>query len=79
MDRSMLVALVDEVLDAQAGPQSEVVFLPESEDAGDGQAAPFPLFIEERNRPASGRFQSSLGLGTGGTMIPCPAPAVAGV
>ncbi len=49
---------MDQVLDAEAGTQGEMVFFPESENAGDGLAAPFPLLIGNRSRPTGRRFES---------------------
>jgi hypothetical protein len=49
---------MDQVMDAQTGTQGEMVFIPESEHACNGLAAPFPLFIGKRNRPTGSRFKS---------------------
>ena len=49
---------MDQVLDAEAGTQGEMVSFPESEHACNRLAAPFPLFIGKRSRPTGGRFES---------------------
>jgi hypothetical protein len=53
----MSVALVDQVLDALAGTEGEMVFFPKSEHAGNGLPSPFPLFLGKRGRCAGSRFQ----------------------
>ena len=58
MDRSILAALADEVLDALAGTEGEMVVSMKSEHAGNGLAAPFQLFPGKRGRCAGGHFQS---------------------
>ena len=58
MDRSILVAFVDQVLDALAGTEGEMVVSMKSEHAGNGLAAPFQLFLGKRGRCAGGHFQS---------------------
>ena len=54
----MLAALVDEVLDALAGTEGEMVLFPKSDHAGNGLPPPFPLFIGKRGRHTAGRFKS---------------------
>jgi hypothetical protein len=49
---------MDQVLDAEAGTQGEMVFFPESENAGDRLAAPLPLLIGRGSRPTGRRFES---------------------
>ena len=44
------MALMDEVLDALAGTEGEMVFLPKSEHAGDGLPPPLPLCLGARLR-----------------------------
>ena len=58
MDRSILVAFVDQVLDALAGTEGEMVVFTKSEHTGNGLAAPFQLFLGKRGRCAGSRFQS---------------------
>jgi hypothetical protein len=49
---------MNQVLNAEAGAQSEMVFLPEGEHACNGPAAPLVLFIGKRGHPTGGRFES---------------------
>ena len=58
MDRSILVALVDQVLDALAGTEGEMVLFPKGDHAGNGPPPPFARFIGKCNRPTGGCFQS---------------------
>jgi hypothetical protein len=53
----MFAALVDQVLDALAGTEGEMVLFPKSDHAGNG-LPPLPLFIGKRRRHATGRFKS---------------------
>jgi hypothetical protein len=55
--RSILVALVDEVLDALARTEGEVVLLPKSKHAGHSSPPPFPLFFGEGVPCAGSRLQ----------------------
>jgi len=48
------VALVNEVLYAQARPQSKMVLLAESEDARNRLTPPRPLFVGDRGSHAAG-------------------------
>ena len=49
---------MDQVLDALAGAEGEMVFFPKSEHACDGLPPPFPLFFGKRGRRAGSSFQS---------------------
>jgi len=49
---------MDQVLNALAGTEGEMVFLPKSEHAGDGLPPPFPLFLGKRGRCDGSSFQS---------------------
>ena len=59
MARSILVSLMNQVLNAQAGTEREMVFFAKSQHACNRLAAPFALFIGKRDRPNASRFESS--------------------
>ena len=50
------MALVDQVLDALAGTEGEMVLFPKSGHAGNSLTAPLQFFIGKRARHAGGRF-----------------------
>jgi hypothetical protein len=49
---------MDQVLDAQAGTQGEMVLITKSEHVGDRLAALFPFFIGNHSRTTGCRFES---------------------
>jgi hypothetical protein len=57
MDRSIFVALMDQVRNAHAGPQPEVIFLAEREHASDGLPTPFSLLLRKRDLLSHYGFQ----------------------
>src|ERR1035437_1085461 len=57
-DRSILVALVDQVLDALAGTEGEMVLFPKSDHPGNSLTATLQLFIGKRACHTAGRFKS---------------------
>ena len=60
MARSILVSLMNQVLNAQAGTEREMVFFAKSQHACNRLEAPFPLFDGERKQPtASSPWQKS--------------------
>ena len=59
MARSIFVALMDQIRNAQAGPQTEMIFLAERKHAGDGLTTPFPLLLRKCNLLSGDRFQGT--------------------
>ncbi len=51
---------MNQVLDALAGTEREMVFFPKSEHAGHSLPPPFPFFFGKRGRCADSYFQSPL-------------------
>ena len=52
------MALVDQVLDAFAGTEGEMVLFPKSDHAGNRPTAPLQLLIGKRARRTTGRLKS---------------------
>jgi hypothetical protein len=53
------VALVDQVLDALAGTEGEMVLFPKSKHVGNGLPTLFPFFLGRRRRHTARGFKSS--------------------